>query len=148
MTDHSTEVFKILSLFGWSADRSVDWSAVRQACMQRRFVVFEEYALVVQNLYGISIDLIDSEEYCYGAELIRFDPLVCFTDSLTHARFWTRLKLLPLARVDNLAFLYMGNNNTYWYDTMSLSDKFGLECIGTSLYDALSWLLFRQAAGH
>lgn len=147
MTDHSTEVSKILSLFGWSADRSVDWSAVRQACMQRRYVVFEEYALVVQNLYGISIDLIDSEEYCYGAELIRFDPLRCFTDSLTHARFWTRLKLLPLAEVDNLAFLYMGNNNTYWFDTMSLSDKFGLECIGTSFNEAMSWLLFRQETG-
>lgn len=147
MTDHSTEVFKILSRFGWSADRSVDWSAVRQACTQNRYVVFEEYALVVQNLYGISIDLIDSEEYDYGTELIRFDPLVCFTDSLTHARRRTRLNLLPLARVDNLAFLYMANNNTYWFDTMSLTDKLGLECIGTSLIDAMSWLLFGEATG-
>jgi len=147
MTDHSTEVIKILSLFGWSVDRSVDWSAVRQACTQRRFVVFEEYALVVQNLYGISIDLIDSEEYICRSEVIRFDPLVCFTDSLRDARRRTRLELLPLAEVDNIAFLYMANNNTYWFDTMSLSDKLGLECIGTSLNDAMSWLLFGEAKG-
>ncbi|MCR9202887.1 MAG: SUKH-3 domain-containing protein [Planctomycetaceae bacterium] len=129
-------VSQILRRFGWSINRKVDISAIKDACEVRRFRLFPYYTFITQSLYGLTIDLMADDEITCCAELIRFDPLICFTDLLRDARRKSRLHLLPLAEIDNVGFFYIAADGSYWADIGEVY------CVGSSFKTAMQRLLF------
>ena len=138
MTDLSSDVATILSKFGWAPTRLVDSSDIRDTCKTRGYAIFDSYIEIINNVRGLCLDFTETKEIYRPYEVVRFNPLICFTDCLRDARRRLRMKILPLAEVDHIGFFYMAEDHSFWLDMRELI------CIGKSFNEAMQVLLFRD----
>lgn len=137
-SDLSAEVKGFLTANGWSPTRCVDSSDVFRMCDQRHYRLFDSYCALVESVRGICVDLTDTPQGNGPCEKVWFNPMVCFCDSLRFARRELGRNVLPLAEVDNIGLLMLGDDGSYWLDMLDVRR------VGMTFDEAIGRILIRR----